>query len=212
MDYSLFQSAVFIGVSMAAPVGPIALVCLRTTLQSGWRHGYIAGLGVASADASYGLVGATGVQGVLQFFIQLKLPLGLLGAAFLLYLAWQFWHQEASQVKLKQDDKNSGSNTSYPRSFFTLFMLTLSNPMTILSFISIFASINLRNTTAQSWQASLTMVAGIFAGSAFWWLFLCSLIASIKHRLDASHLKLLNRISAVCVAGFAIWQIGHLLS
>lgn len=212
MDTSLFQSAMLMGLSIAAPVGPIALLCMHTCLRHGWRHGFLAGLGVASADACYGLIGAAGISGLLQLFMQLKMPLGLMGAAFLLYMSWQIWHQVEPIAKPDQTAAGATPAPRYRRSFFMVFMLTLSNPMTILSFIAIFASMNLGSTAERGWLLTITVVAGVFSGSALWWLFLCSVIASLKRRFDFRYLQILNRLSAIAIAAFAAWQVWHAYS
>lgn len=205
MDTSLLLQALLIGLSIAAPVGPIALLCMQTTLQHGWRAGLLAGLGAASADACYGLIGALGLQTILHWFINLQLPLTLGGAGFMIYLALQIWRTASK----------SGAPTAKPaapvkaagQSYLKVLLLTLSNPMTILSFVAIFASLNPANSAASAGQAAILMVSGVFLGSTLWWLILVSVVAAGKHKLSQQNLVHINRSSAILLAGFALWQI-----
>jgi threonine/homoserine/homoserine lactone efflux protein len=197
----LFLKSALIGLSIAAPVGPIGLLCIQRTLDHGPRIGLATGLGAAVADALYGAIGAFGVTAVITLLTGARTPLALGGAVFLLWLAWQAWQDgEARQAAVVQGGARGW------QAFGGTLLLTLSNPATILSFIAVFSSLAGGMTTASpGW-----MIAGVFLGSAAWWLVLVGLVGRLRERLQARHLRWIRRGSAVLLAGFAAWQLASL--
>lgn len=195
---SVFVPALWIGLSIAAPVGPIGLLVIQRTLAHGRLVGVATGLGAAVADAAYGAVGAYGVSALIVALQAARVPLVLLGGAFLLWLAGRTWHAAPAR-----EGAVLAAAPSLAASFAGTFVLTLSNPATILSFVAIFG------TLAGSLQAPASpalMVLGVLAGSALWWLLLCAAVGALRSRFDARAQRWVGRISALMLAGFALWQ------
>ena len=206
MDFSLFLKALVIGLSIAAPVGPIGLLCIQRTLAHGRAIGFFSGLGAALADACYGAIGAFGVSAVISSMVAARVPLALGGAAFLAWMGVQLLRAPAAtQARAAQD-------AATPlKAMLSVFMLTLANPMTILSFVAVFASISTGHASSGS-GAAVTMVAGVFLGSAIWWLGLSTVVSMVRHRLGARVLQSINRLSGALLLGFAVFQLSALLS
>ena len=200
---SVFAQSLLIGLSIAAPVGPIGLLVIQRTLQRGARVGLATGLGAAVADALYGAVGAFGVVALIHALRNARVPLALAGGAFLLWLAWRTWRavppERAAQVTPARGLLGCFAGT---------FVLTLSNPATIFSFIAIFGSLGARAAGSSPWM----MIAGVLLGSALWWLLLSAAVGRVRSRFDARWQRRVNRGSALLLAGFALWQWGALLT
>lgn len=196
-EIALFAQSLLIGLSIAAPVGPIGLLVIQRTLQRGARVGLATGLGAAVADALYGAVGAFGVSWVIDALVGARVPLALGGGAFLLWLAWRTW-RAAPATQAAQ----AGGGGGLLASFAGTFVLTLSNPATIFSFIAVFGTLGARLAGGSPW----TMIAGVLAGSALWWLLLSAGVARLRSRFDARAQTWVNRASAMLLAGFALWQ------
>lgn len=207
MDFAstltLFAQALLIGLAIAAPVGPIGLLTIQRSLQQGPQAGLATGLGAAVADALYGAVGAYGVGAVITALAAARLPLALGGSAFLLYMAWGLWRAPAAQLSAQP----AVSGHSLWRHFAGTVLLTLSNPATIFSFIAVFGALSARSASASSGL----VVLGVFIGSALWWLALSAGVGRLRQRFDARWQRRVQRISAVALAGFALWQLGGLL-
>jgi threonine/homoserine/homoserine lactone efflux protein len=197
MQNAIFVQSVWIGLSIAAPVGPIGLLVIQRTLQHGAGLGLATGLGAAAADAVFGALGAFGVSAVIGLLQSARVPLALLGGAFLLWLAWRNWVAQPASARAQM----AGAPRLWP-SFVGTFLLTLSNPATILSFIAIFAALGSRGTPA----SPAVMVLGVLLGSALWWLLLCAMVSALRSRFDARAQRWVSRTSAVMLAGFALWQ------
>jgi threonine/homoserine/homoserine lactone efflux protein len=204
MDTPLFFKAMLIGFLIAAPVGPIGVLCMQRTLAHGARIGFVSGLGAALADGVYGALGAFGVAAVTRLFVSLATPLGLAGALFLALLGWRSLRQGGSAAT-GRDPARPGS----ARAFASVFALTLSNPMTILSFMAVFSALG---ASAPEAAAPATMVLGVVAGSALWWLCLASTVALLRQRIGAPVMRHINQAAGWLLIGFALWQLGTTLA
>ncbi len=195
---STFLQALWIGLAIAAPVGPIGLLVIQRTLDHGRAIGLAAGLGAAVADACYGAIGAFGVAVVMNALQAARVPLAVAGGALLLWLAWRSWNavpaERAAEV---------AAAPGLGASFAATFALTLSNPATILSFIAIFGAMGARQAGP---MAPVPMVLGVLLGSALWWLLLSAVVARLRHRLGVQARRWVGRISALLLAAFALWQ------
>ncbi len=195
---TLFAQAVLIGLSIAAPVGPIGLLCIQRSLDGGFRLGFATGLGAACADGLYGAIGAFGVHGVTTVLQAARPVLGVGGGLFLLWLGWQTWRQPATAHPAAADRRPSAA-----RAWAGTALLTLSNPITILAFVGIFAALGgAAAGTAPGW-----MVLGVFAGSALWWLLLAGGVSLLHRRLPVDLLRHLRRASALLLAAFGAWAM-----
>jgi len=200
MDITLFFKAALIGLSIAAPVGPIGLLCIQRTLAHGMRTGFVSGLGAACADAVYGAIGAFGMVAMTDYFVSLSVPLAIAGALFLAWMGFKLILSKAQVV-----DQNDAGKQSAIKTFLSIFLLTITNPMTIVSFIAVFASI--AGPVAVHPSAAAFMVTGVFLGSAMWWLILSTGVALIRKKISAAVLALINRAGGCLLLGFAAWQI-----
>lgn len=204
MDFYLLGKASVIGLLIAAPVGPIGLLCMQRTLSGGLKIGLMSGLGAASADAVYGAVGALGLTSVINLFTSLSEPLAIFGAIF---LAWMGLGLLRTQ-KVKQAAVSKAS-TGVSKAFASTLLLTLANPMTMLSFVAIFAGLS--GNLSLTPETASTMVAGVFLGSAIWWLILSGTVALVRHKITDSFQVKISKGAGVILLCFAGWQVQSVL-
>jgi threonine/homoserine/homoserine lactone efflux protein len=198
LDHGFLISGFIIGFSIAAPVGPIGVLCIRRTLAEGRLNGLVSGLGAATADAMYGCIAAFGLTFISDTLIQQQLWLRLFGGVFLCLLGAKTLLAKPSE-KLPSE-KRTGILGAYGSTFF----LTLSNPMTILSFAAIFAGIGLGSALADYGSAAL-LVFSVFAGSASWWLILSGTVGVLRKKVTSSVLRWINRVSGAIIMGFGMF-------
>ncbi len=202
-NWGVFLSSLVIGLSIAAPVGPIGLLTIQRSLEHGPRAGLATGLGAAAADAVYGAIGAYGVAWLVNALVAARVPLALFGGAVLLWMALQLLRAPVAEIAARTAPARNGWQY-----FAGTFVLTLSNPATIFSFVAIFGAMAARAASA----SPALMVAGVLLGSALWWLFLSSVVGRLRERFDARWRRRVNLFSAAVLAGFALWQWLSLLS
>lgn len=202
MDLTLLLRGLIIGFSIAAPVGPIGALCIRRTLADGRAAGLASGLGAASADAVYGCVAGFGLTFVSNFLVSQQLWLSLIGGLFLCYLGIKtFLATPAGQAA-------SASSRGLSGAYASTFFLTLTNPMTILSFAAIFAGLGLANADRNYVSAGI-LVLGVFLGSTFWWLLLSGGAGIFHEKFNADAMQWVNRISGVVITVFGVLALIH---
>jgi threonine/homoserine/homoserine lactone efflux protein len=204
MDYSLFFRGLVIGFSIAAPVGPIGVLCIRRTFADGQVSGLVSGLGAATADAFYGCVAGFGLTFISSFLVGQKMWLSLFGGLFLLYLGVKTL---LSQPAEKEATINQSGLLS---SYFSIFLLTLTNPLTILSFAAIFAGLGLASA-AGSYTSAVILVLGVFLGSATWWFLLSGGVGLLRDRFNTQGLLWVNRVSGLIITIFGIIALTNLM-
>ena len=197
MDISFFLKGLIIGFSIAAPVGPIKVLCIRRTLAQGRLSGFVSGLGAATADAIYGCIAGLGLTFISSLLIHQQLGLRLIGGAFLCYLGIKTF----TSLSTEQAAKVTGS--SLLSAYVSTFFLTLTNPLTMLSFAAVFAGLGVANTSA-NYLLAIILVLGVFIGSALWWLLLCGCIGLVLTRVTAKRLQWVNRISGIIITMFGV--------
>src|SRR6478736_6284484 len=156
----MFLKGLILVFSIAAPVGPIGLLCIQRTLSRGRLHGFVSGLGVATADTCYGLIAAFGLGAVTSFLLGIQFWLQLVGGVFMLGLGLKIARTDPG-TKTAAGDTDPGLWHAWG----SIFMLTLANPATILGFIAAFVALGLGSQTHGP-SAGLALVAGVFLGSA----------------------------------------------
>ena len=196
MTTDLFLKGLVLGFSIAAPVGPIGVLCIRRTIAGGPLRGIATGLGTATADALYGLVAALGFTAAAALLVDNQTPLRLAGGLFLCYLGWvAFRTPPALHAPVRQ----SGS---LPGDYITAFFLTITNPLTILSFAAILAGAGVGG--GQDSRGAALVVLGVFAGSLLWWLILSGAAGLLRAGLSPSRLAWINRLSGIVIAAFGL--------
>ena len=184
-----------IGFAIAAPVGPIGLLCIQRTLQQGRIAGFISRLGAASADAVYGSIAGFGLASLSGLLLDWHLELRWLGGLFLLYLGWSLFGS------LPAEQSPAPRSTDLLGDYASTFLLTLTNPVTILAFIGIFTGLGLA-VGERNFSAAGLLVLGVFLGSLLWWLLLALAVGTLRRRLPPTTRRWLNWAAGTVIALF----------
>ncbi|MCB0002350.1 MAG: LysE family translocator [Anaerolineae bacterium] len=206
MDPGIFARGVAIGLAIAAPVGPIGVLCIRRTLAEGRLAGFVTGLGAATADTVYGAVAAFGLTAVSAFLVSQQDWLRLIGGAFLLYLGIRTFLTRPMPQTAVRDDKSSRTLAG---DYASTFLLTITNPLTIISFAAVFAGLGL-GSGYDDLGSALLLVAGVFTGSALWWLLLSGGVSLLRGRITENGLRWVNRVSGVIITVFGVVALASL--
>lgn len=199
MNPAFILKGMLIGLSIAAPVGPIGVLCIRRSLKEGAWAGFTAGMGAATADAAYGCVAGFGLTAISGFLVSRQFWLGAIGGAFLCYLGIRTFLAKPTQAV--QPETNSSLSAAYA----STLLLTLANPATILSFTVVFAAFGL-GASVDYWAAG-SLVLGVFLGSALWWLFLSTGVGMLRSRLGPAWMDAVNRISGATLMAFGLYAL-----
>ncbi len=204
MDINLLLRGIIIGFSIAAPVGPIGVLCIRRTLAEGRLSGFVSGLGAATADAIYGCIAGFGLTFISDLLIGQQSWIQLIGGLFLCYLGVK------TLLARPSEQAASAQGSGLLGAYGSILFLTLTNPMTILSFVAIFAGLGIADTGGD-YGSALVLVMGVFTGSGLWWLLLSGIASVFRTRFDARALRWVNRISGIIILTFGVVALASLL-
>lgn len=197
MSIHLLIEGILIGLVVAVPVGPLGLLCINRALMLGPVCGLCSGLGVATADAIAAGIAALGITLVSGFLVDHQVLLRLIGGVFLCYLGYKIYRTEAvSRAPIN-------SVNGLLSAFTTTFFLTLSNPVTILSFVAIYAGWHVPALHGRC-VAAATLTAGVFTGSALWWVALFIGLTTFHEKFNLKFLFLVHRVSGAVIAAFGV--------
>jgi threonine/homoserine/homoserine lactone efflux protein len=200
MEFLFWLKGAILGFSIAAPVGPIGVLCIRRTLANGMLTGFLSGVGTASADAVYGCIAAFGITVISTFLLANQFFLHLVGGVFLLYLGYTTFY--ANPAEKAADAYSKGLFGAYTSAFF----LTLTNPATIMSFLAVFSGLGIGAAAGNFILASF-MVLGVFVGSLLWWLILCASVNVLRDKLNQQYFKKVNQLSGLIIFIFGILSV-----
>ncbi len=203
MAFLLFLKSIALGLVIAAPLGPIGVLCINRTLEKGFWAGVAGGLGTALADASYATLAAAGFAAFSAMLQVIDMPLRIVGGAFMIYLGVRSAMAPPAKKAAKVGTGDLVGTIS------ATFFLTIANPATILSFAAIFAGLGMADQPGA--LNALLVVAGVFTGSLLWWFFLSGLVAGLRHRLPVGFARITAILSGVVLVGFGLFAIGSLL-
>jgi threonine/homoserine/homoserine lactone efflux protein len=204
MEQVFFFKGIMIGFVIAAPVGPIGVLCARRTLLHGRRAGFYSGMGAATADSIYGFIAAFGLTFISDLLAAHQTELRLIGGAILVGLGVKAF---AARPVRKSELPRSARH--YAGMYSSTFFLTLTNPMTIFSFAAVFAGFGLAGIKGSA-PSSGILVLGVFLGSALWWLFLVGLFSLYGRRFESHELVWVNRVTGAIIIASGMLAVGSL--
>ena len=200
LDPALTLRGFILGFTIAAAVGPISLLVIRRTLSEGQVVGLASGFGVATADATYGAIAAFGLGAITQALVDARHVLGLVGGVFLLWLAWKTARAEPHDPATTRPARRGGLAGAY----LSILGLTLTNPMTILSFGALFAGLGVTSTAPGS-AALVTL--GVLLGSGAWWVVLTSVVSAVRARVTPTWIRRINVASGIAIGALGAVSI-----
>jgi len=196
-EVELLIGGMIVGLMIAMPVGPVNILCMHRTIETGWRSGVFSGLGAAAADMLYGAVAGFSITLVVQFLLREQFWIHFVGGILLVVIGALYFFKRPQP--LHPGKLGPGSRYSDVRS---AFLLTLTNPTTVLSFLALLAALGMGDR--RQWWLTVFLVGGIFCGSMTWWIVLSSIVHRFRDRFNDRALLWMNRISGLAIGGFGI--------
>jgi threonine/homoserine/homoserine lactone efflux protein len=191
-DLELLLRGILAGLAISAPVGPVNVLCISRTVSKGWTAGVISGFGAALADTLYGAIAGFSIHFVIAFLIRQESWIRLFGGILLITIGLVYYikkPQPLSRVNGKQE-------------YASTFLLTLTNPTTVLSYLAVLSALHLSGRRA--WWQTLFLVAGIFVGAMLWWIILATLAHHLRYRFNDRAMLWMNRIAGLAIGGFGV--------
>lgn len=194
-EINLLIRGMIAGLIIAAPVGPVNVFCIHRTIAKGWKAGVIAGAGAAAADTLYGAVAGFSITFVIQFLIREIFWVRLFGGILLIGIGVSYLLRSPQAIDQGKDGANHSDVTS-------AFLLNLTNPTTVLSFLAVLAA--LRMNQHRPWWQTVFLVGGIFLGSMAWWIVLGAFVNHFREKFNDRMMHWMNRAAGLAIAGFGV--------
>ena len=187
------------GLAISAPVGPVNVLCVSRTLSKGRRSGFVSGIGAAAADTIYGSIAGFSISLIIDWLLRELFWIRLVGGLLLILIGVVYYVRQPKSLQAISQDKSEGSEIA------TAFLLNLTNPTTILSFLAVLALLGLGHH--RPWTHTLFLVAGIFAGAMVWWIALVLIAGHFRDRFNDRAVVWLNRIAAGAIGVFGLFNM-----
>jgi threonine/homoserine/homoserine lactone efflux protein len=195
MDVSLFVQGIIIGLTLAVPVGPLALICIQRTVTEGRLHGIFSGIGVATADSFYAAITFLGLTVISGLIIAQQYLFRFLAGVVLILIGIRVFLSIPSAISAKTEHE------TYLKDYLSMVALAIANPLTLVFFLVILPGYGVVIYGIDSLSAA-EFVAGVFFGSTVWWIVLCGSIGSVRSRLSGENLGRINRVSGLLISCF----------
>jgi len=208
-EVGVFYRGLVLGLVIAAPVGPVGLLCIRRSIQKGMIVGLATGLGAACADAIFGAIAVLGVGAILEFIRHYAASIHLLGGAVVLFSAWHTWRDHPKPphpTELVAKVLNLAPETTLmgtARAALSGLVITLTNPLTLFGTLAVVATFG---GITERLEADV-LIAGIFSGSALWWCLLSGGVSLLRGHFTENRILVVNRVTALALAVLAGWAI-----
>jgi threonine/homoserine/homoserine lactone efflux protein len=188
------------GVAISAPVGPVNVLCVSRTLTQGRWAGIVSGVGAAFADTLYGSVAGFSISFIISWLLRELFWIRLIGGMLLIAIGAIYYFKRPKTLKEASESSSRGSDAA------STFLLTLTNPTTVLSFLAVLAILGLGEH--RHWTLTLFLVMGIFAGAMLWWMLLAFISGHFRDRFNDRAVVWLNRIAAGAIGAFGLITMG----
>ena len=193
----LLIGGIIVGLMIAMPVGPVNVLCIHRTIEAGWKSGVRSGLGAAAADMLYGGIAGFSITLVIQFLVREQFWIRLLGGILLVVIGIFYFFKRPAALDARLQDRESAYSD-----IRSTFLLTLTNPTTVLSFLALLAALGMG--AQRHWWLTVFLVGGIFCGSMMWWIVLSVIVNHFRNRFNDRLLRLMNRFAGVAIGGFGV--------
>lgn len=200
MELLIFLKSIFLGFIVAVPIGPVGIICIRKTLTSGRRMGLSTGLGAALADGIYGIIAAFGVKAAAHFLYIFRSPIEIIGGMCIVYLGYRSFYKRHHPDTLETTETESEIVSAV-----SAFFLTLTNPLTLVTFTLVFAGLGLGRGT-RPLTASL-VVLGVAIGSFLWWIIVANIVSYLKTKFTHKTLNTINIVTGAILIVLGILSI-----
>jgi threonine/homoserine/homoserine lactone efflux protein len=209
--FLLAGGGIVIGLIVAAPIGPVNLICIRRTLAYGPVNGFFSGLGAALGDGIFAVVTGFGLTAISQVIEGYSIPLKLAGGLMLIGFGLHTFRADVPQLQDQSAIPRENASASFLRTMASTFALTITNPATLFGFTALFAGVgSLAHREATFLDATVT-VLGVIAGSLSWWFLLTTFVGIFHRRIDTAVMRNINHVFGVMVSVFGAIVLGNLM-
>jgi len=203
MDLSLFFKGFLVGVIISAPIGPVGALCIQRTMNNGWLSGILSGIGAAVGDSIFAVAAVFGLTYISGILDERQAWFRIAGGIILLYFGLRVY------LSKPRNCLEGDISVNHFGTFGSAFLLTISNPLVILSILAIFAVLGIVNPST-SYYSTVLLILGVFSGAMFLWTITCHILSNYRNRIGNRGVLLVNKITGLFIlacSGYAFLSL-----
>ncbi len=203
MDISFFFKGFLVGIIISAPIGPVGALCIQRTMNNGKLSGILSGIGSAVGDSIFAVIAIFGLSFISGFLDEKEAWFRIGGGIILLYFGLRVYLSKPQDFSKKNNEVNHFGTIG------SALLLTISNPLVILSIIAVFAVLGIVNPTS-SYPSTVLLILGVFSGAVFLWIVTCNILSNYRARMGQKGVLLINRITGLFIlacSGYAFLSL-----
>jgi threonine/homoserine/homoserine lactone efflux protein len=202
MDILLLVKGAIVGFLASIPLGPVGVLCIQRTINKGKTSGLYSGLGAAVVDMLYAVVAVLGLSFIIKFIEEQAIYFQFMGGIVLFILGIRiFYTNPVHQIR-----KHRRKKSNLIEDFFSVVVLTLSNPLAVFLFIAAFAGMGIV-TANKTWFDSGLLIVGVFLGATFWWFLLTRTVNAFRKKFRLKQLWWVNKIAGAVIVLFGFFTV-----
>ena len=201
---------VIIGILVAAPVGPVNVLCIQRAIERGFWGGIAAGLGAVLGDGLIALCAALGVGAISGAVAHHRMTIQVLGGLVLLAFGLKLYFATPRFTPVATGEGHKETLRDFVWDIPQTFLLTITNPGAVLGLFAIFGGVS-TFVNVDSYVDALTIVAAVMGGSLAWWVGLSHLIGRFRHHVSEVRLRLINQIAGLLLSVFGVLLVGEVI-
>ncbi|OQY05752.1 MAG: hypothetical protein B6I20_00555 [Bacteroidetes bacterium 4572_117] len=198
MIIEYITKGIIVGIAVTAPVGPLGVLCIQRTINRGVFSGLVTGFASALADIMYAIIAGFGVSVIADFLDANQVMIRIIGGIIVVVLGIRIYLSNPA----KQYRRQKTQKRTYISDLISGFLITITNPVVIVVFGAVFASLGLDKV--ESGKSVIITIVGVFAGAIGWWLFLTTFVNIFRAKINFRKLWWINKITGSFVTIFGL--------
>lgn len=220
MSATFMLKGVAIGMLVAIPVGPLGLLSIQRTINKGWKTGFLSGVGAAASDMIYSSIAVLGVSFIHEFLDRYRNPInGLVGILFLIIGSNILTNsiknnKNRNEIVIEKEEAKENAKEGQKEelkdemmtSCISHFLMGLSNPLTCLVFLGVFAKVGI-NVNVEEVPKNLMFIISIFLGSSVLWFCITNLIKNSNTLSKIERFSFVDKIIGTIIILCGVFSI-----
>jgi threonine/homoserine/homoserine lactone efflux protein len=190
---------IILGLTVSMPLGPIGIILINRTIKRGMFSGFFSGLGLATADTLLALLAALGFTVIISFINEERFIISIIAGLIIIAIGLKiFLSNPVKDIRNKEK-----ANKSLWRDYYSVFVLSISNPYTIFIFVAFFSGVHI-NGDIKPALVPFFLIPGVLIGTITWWFFLSYFVSRFKRKIRLRLIVRLNKVAGIVVVVIGI--------
>lgn len=195
----ILLKGIILGLTVSMPLGPTGIILINRTIKRGRLSGFFSGLGLATADTLLAVVAAAGFSVIISFINQERFIISLIAGIVIIGIGLKIYLSNP----VKDIRNREKTDKSLWRDYYSVFVLSISNPYTVLIFVAFFSGVHI-NGDVKPALVPFFLIPGVLIGTIAWWFFLSYFLSRFKKKIRLRVIVTVNKVAGIVVMAIGI--------